>query len=887
MRQEIDFIFNPNAVAIIGASPDPEKAGGVVMRGLRAGKFSRPVLPVHPRHESVFGLVCYPSIASLPLVPELAVVCTAADHVAPALADLGRRGVRGAIVLTADPSGFGAGPDGPFQRAVVEAARSAGVRLLGPGSSGVQVPAVGLNVSLIASTARAGRLALVSQSGSLAAGVVDWASGRGIGFSHVVSAGDAADIDLADVVNHLAAEAGTTAILLYIRHIANSRKFLSAARAAARFKRVIVIKAGRHLETRSADAAFDIHPDEVFDAAVRRAGLLRVYSVSELFDAVETLASGHTVTGERLAILSNGSGPAGMAADTLIDSGGRLASLSEQTVALLRRDAPGLGAAANPLDIGRDATPDRFATVARHLLAAPGVDSVLVMHAPTPLAPAEATASALVAAAGARRRAVLACWMGHSALPEVNRLFGEAGIPLYRTPDQAARGFLHLVRYRHNQAMLLETPVAAPPEDTAGRLRVWTIPLKALGRGREILNDLETRTLLGAYGIAPAPTRHAAGADEAAAIAEWAGFPAAVRLAPADGVTGGPPLRTVLGLWSKDRVRTAVSAMLARFAEQNPGRPEPAVAVQRSSGDPGAFVLMAGIGVDPVFGPVIQFGAAADPRLASRDRAVALPPLNMHLAGELIQRTGIGRRLTAGDGPIAAAVRSLLVNLSRLVVDHPEIAGVSFEPVLADQDGVRVVHAAIRLTPTPGTVTELAIRPYPADLEEWVTLPDGGRVFLRPIRPEDTPAYERMLGHVSLEDMRLRFQGVFKSLPTSQLAALVHIDYDRDMTVVAMDERGGAEEMLGSVNILIEPGTRTGEYAVIVRSDQKTRKLGRVLMEKIIGVARQRALDTVVGLVQRDNRSMLALCRKLGFSVPSPCGLTDQDDMLTVTLTLG
>ncbi|CAK0756522.1 acetyltransferase [uncultured Gammaproteobacteria bacterium] len=900
----LDHLLNPASIAVVGASLKPNKLGSVVMRGLLAGNFQGPILPVHPRHRSVAGVLCYHSVADLPVVPDLAVLCTPPHTIVPLLSELGRRGTRAAIVMSIDtPPPLGGG-DSPFARSVLEAARAGGVRLLGPASLGLQVPAIGLNASWLTTAVRPGRIALLSQSGSLMAGVVEWAHAQGIGFSHVISVGDAIDLDIGDFLDYLGSDVTTQAILVYVRNLANSRKFLSAARAAARFKRVIVIKAGHQYEAvlngftgdeggqgaLRPDGGIDIHPDEAFDAAIRRAGLLRVHTVDELFDAVETLASVHTVRHDRLAVICNGSGPAALAADALLNGGGKLAPLTDETRQILARELASPGEVANPVDICRDATPDRFARIARLLLDDPTVGSLLVMHTPTVLAASETTAKAVIDAVQPKRRSVLACWLGESERPSIHALFSGAGIPVYVTPDKAARGFLHLVRYHHNQQMLLQTPIAGPGEGPDRKRRVATLLLKALGHGRKTLDEAECRAVMQAYGIPMAPLFRASSAEEAEAVAERIGFPVAVRLLPAGGEEDTERQRTAINLWSSSVVRSTVQDLLARFQQSHPWQGPPEVGLHSLSARRGAVPLGAGVGVDALFGPMIRFGTSALRAQRRDDHALGLPPLNMHLAGEMIGRTEIGRDLLRASDRAGAAlpvVQSLLVNLSHLIVDHPEIAGVTFDPMIADNEDVAVVHASIRLIPAPDAETHLAIRPYPSDLEEWVTLPDGNAVFMRPILPEDTPAYERMLRGLTLEDMRMRFQGVFKSAPASQLAALVHIDYDRDMTIVAVSGEGLDTEILGSVNLLMSARSYVAEYAILLRSDQKKRRLGQVLMDKILRYAHERQVDVVTGLVHRDNAAMLHLCRNLGFHVPSASFRRlddDEGDMITVTL---
>lgn len=873
----LDALFHPRAVAVIGASAYPHKLGGAVLRSLVSGNFMGPVLPVNPNRVSLSGVLCWRSVAQLPVVPDLAIVCTRPPSVPALIKELGQRGTRMAIVMTNTPEG---GSDGRvdgrpsrFAQAILEAARPFGLRVIGPGSTGLQVPGIGLNSIATAPLAVPGQVALISQSGSLAAGVVEWARVRGIGFSHVIAAGDAVDVDVADLLDVVADAASCRAIVLYVRSITDGRKFLSAARGAARHKSVIVVKAGRHhgwSDPRGADATdaqqgpaveatgvVVIPPDEAFATAIRRAGMLRVNTIDELFDAVETLASHHRVTGNRLAILSNGYGPAAIAADTVLEHGGRLAELNAETektlTALVGPTGGRLGR--NVLDLGRGASPAQYAAATRALLADPGVNSLLVMYARTDLRPPEDTAAAVIQAAIGQERTVLACWLGDSGKEEVRRRLSAAGIPIYDTPDRAARGFLHLARYFRNQELLLQTPDPPPPSGP-GRKRLATeLVAQALARGERMLAPAETRRVLAAYDLSREDP-----------------------IAPQETEAG-----------DRDDNRKNSRATATPFP-----------------------LLRIGVGIDPAFGPMIRFGTSASNRRRSdaEDYALALPPLNMHLAAELVLRTAVGRRLRGGEpGPTETErpLLSLLVNLSQLIIDIPQICIINIDPLIFVHGAAIVINATITLDPGPDISRRLAIRPYPEDYEETVTAADGTIIHLRPIRPEDTPAYERMLHQLTSGDMRMRFFGVFNALPRSQLTALIHIDYDRDMTIIAQRAPAdaaraadaSAEEILGVVNLVVSPRSRTGEYAVLVRSDQKGRGLGRILMEKIIRYAHSRDLDTVIGIVHKDNHSMLGLCRNLGFYVPAmiddyydgclDAGLADEEEreaVVEVRLTL-
>jgi acetyltransferase len=845
-------LFLPRSVAVIGASRQEGSLGTFVLRSLLQAEFEGPILPVSPEHDSLLGVLCHPSIEQLPLAPDLAVVCTPAQTLASRVEALGRRGTRAAIVMTPVP-------DAAMVAALRAAARKSGLRLLGPDSTGIQVPGAHLNASWMASRARAGSVALVSQSGSLIDGMLPWAESRSIGFSHVVCAVEgSADVDLGDVLDYLATDGSARALLLYVRSLRDSRKFLSAARALSRIKPVIVIKPdGRDGEAGmvfpSGEALPGVDPDLVYDAAISRAGMLRVRDIDELFDAAETLTRGRRPRGERLAIVGNGLGPAEMAASALREGGGKLASLSAQT-----RAALGLPAS-EVLDLGRDATPQRYREAVSLLLADPGVDAVLVMHAQTALAPAEACAAEAVAATRASERLVFACWLGADPRGEAQRRFTEAGIANYRTPEKAVRAFLRLVHYQRSQYLLSQTPATPLPDSAARRAREEARALirTALEGGRFWLDEEEARALLALYGIQSAPARLAASPEDAVRLARELGYPVALRLSMR-------PATPRIALTTDVSVREEAASLFAQPGAELAGTPGPRVVVQAVRPRPDALVLMAGIASDPVFGRVIHLGPGGLQKRIDEGGALSLPPLNLALAEAMISRTRIADMVAQTFNRSRldeVALALLLLHLSELAVDLPELVLLQMNPLLADRLGAAAeqVHVAIE-RPRAGRPA-LSIRPYPGELEEELTLKDGRKVRTRPVRPEDEPAYTQLLARLGPDDLYSRF-GKAGPVPREVALQLIHIDYDRAMSFVAFE----GEEMVGVVDSMTAADNSEAEYSIFVRSDRKRTGLGRALMEKMIRYCRQRGTGRLWGMVLKTNVAMLSLDFKLGFA---------------------
>jgi acetyltransferase len=866
----LDKLFQPQSLALVGASDRAGSVGNVVMRNLLGGAFTGAIYPVNPKAKTVLGRRAWPDVASLPSAPDLGVVCTPPETIPGVVRQLGQRGTRAAVIITASPRD--ADGNTKVQQQILDAARPFHLRILGPNCIGVLIPGLGLNASFAHVDSLQGKLAFLSQSGALCTTVLDWARSREIGFSAFVSLGDSADIDFGDLLDYLGSHSGTRGILLYAESISHARKFLSAARAAARNKKVIILKSGRF--EAGAHAAFS-HTgamsgrDDVADAAFRRAGMLRVRTVEELFDAAETLAHARPVSGRRLAILTNGGGPGVLAADELASRGGELADLAADTLRRLDAVLPATWSRGNPVDIIGDADARRYASALRALGDDPGYDAILALLVPTALVESAEVAGALVAEAANMNRPILASWMGDGAMQEARRLFAEHGIPSYATPESAVRAFMQIVEYDENQRSLIQVPASIPEDFEPRRDVVNGILQSALAAGKSALEDEEVRAVLEAYALPVVETRIAGSAETAASCARELGFPVVLKIRSPDISHKSDVGGVALELDSESAVLDAARAMLARAKKLRPRACITGFALQRMVQRAGARELIVGASVDPVFGPVILFGAGGTGTELVRDTAVSLPPLNMTLAAQLVARTRIGRLLGGyRDVPAADmnAVCLTLVKISQLVADHAAIAEMDINPLLADAEGVLVLDARVGIAPSQGTGPDrLAIRPYPRELEEAANI-GGVRLLVRPIRPEDAPAHQAFFGQVSRQDRYLRFFRAMNAIPPEELARFTQLDYDREMALVAVANEGtGKEETLGVVHVAADANNTTAEFAIIVRSDWHGRGLGRLLMERIIRYCRARGTGRLIGETLMDNQAMLGLARRLGF----------------------
>ena len=889
--RNLDSLFNPSSVALVGASATPLTVGAVAARNIFAAGFHGDIYLVNPRRSEIDGHPCFNDVASLPAAPDLAVIATPPDSVPEVIAQLGARGTKAAVVITA---GFGEGGSASGQArcdAMLAAARPHLLRIVGPNCFGLMLPRIDLNASFIHLQPLPGRLAFVAQSGALLATVVDWATHRRIGFSHLVSLGDMADVDFGDMLDYLSADSHTRAILLYVESITQARKFMSAARAAARVKPVIVVKAGRYAASATAAASHTgamAGSDAVYEAAFKRAGILRVNDLEALFDAVSTLGMLQPVTGDRLAIVTNGGGIGVLATDTLMYKKGTLAEFSEATMERLNAVLPSTWSHGNPVDIIGDASPRRYVDALGAIMDDPGVDAVLVMNCPTAIGASTEAARAVLDAVRqrstyARRCGLLSCWIGEGPAEAARRVFGEQGIPSYETPTKAVRGFMQMVRYRHSQAMLMEVPPDSPEAFTPDRAAVRKQIDAVLAAGRSWLLETEAKAVLAAYGIAVVPTAVAETPEEASRIAAQMTGPFVLKVL-CDGIlhksdAGG----VALNLETAGAVRERAAWMIEHFGRTVADAADIRFSVQPMVAKEHARELIVGMHVDPQFGPVLLFGHGGTAAEIIADRALALPPLNMNLAREMIAATRIARLLAGYRGVPAADIEEIAVTLlkvSQLVCDFAEVVELDINPLLATPRGVLALDARIRVQPAGGPAPQrLAICPYPTELEQTIRLPDGQTLLLRPIRPEDEPAFQRFFAGLSPEAIRLRFLHPMKMLPKNLAARLTQIDYDREMALVLTggDSRQNGD-LFGVVRFCADPNIEKAEFAILLGGDRTGLGLGPMLMRRIIDYARSRGLQRIFGDVLSDNRSMLALCKAMGFNrrnVPDDPGVVE------------
>ena len=887
----IEAVFRPASIALVGASDRPGSLGDVLRRNLAETGFGGTVYHVNHRNPAVAGGASYRSVLDLPTVPDLALIVTPADTVADIIAECGDKGIRGALIVSTGFSADG-GSDGTSLATLKQRARRHGVRFLGPGSLGVIRTDSDLNAACGPGQPLPGRLALVSQSGALVAAILDWSRTRHVGFSTLIATGAGADIGVDEILDFLARDAATDSIMLYLERVDDARGLMSALRAAARMKPVIVMKAGRYAERHDAVKSRPdslIGSDEVFDAAIRRAGVLRIRDFSDLYTAAATLGSGVRTAGRRLAIVSNAGGPAMLAADHATDRSLQLVELSPQSRERLEALLPKAARHDNPVYVRDDADAARFEATLRICHDDPGVDVLLAILAPHALIDPEAFARALVGVAAEQRKPLFACWMGGESVAAGRRLFTAHQVPTYSTPEAAVDAIAALGLYAANQQQLLQVPEPLSATSAPDREGARSIIDAALGAGRAWLDPVEAKAVLAAFGVPIVRSVPARTASEAVAIARQTGFPVAMKIHSPDLVHGTVAGGVRLGLANARSVRKACNAMLRQVARERPDARLEGVLIEPMWPVQQGRELMIGVARDPVFGPAIRFGLGGALVDVIRDRAVALPPLNQFLARDLVRHARAAHALGPLRGAPAAdeaAIENMLLRVSEVVCELPEVWTMDLNPVVATESGAVVLDARIsvcRRDTSDRPYEHMVIHPYPSELTSTVELPEGVSIRLRPIRPEDAAIEYAFVHGLSEQSKFLRFMFGLHDLSPAMLSRFTQIDYDREMALIAVIDAPEGEEMIGVTRYVTLPDGEACEFAIVVGDRWQGRGIARRLLGKLIEVARARHLLVMQGVTLRENARMIDLARSLGFETRPE---RDDPELVRITLQL-
>ncbi|MBR9870681.1 MAG: GNAT family N-acetyltransferase [Gammaproteobacteria bacterium] len=877
----LESLFNPESIAVIGASERSDNLGGMVLRNMLGGGFPGRMVVVNQNdYDNVHGVPCVAKVSQLDFTPDLAIVCTPPNTVPKMIRKLGESGVRTAIVMTGGMSRTHSKTGQPLMYSVRDAARETGIRVLGPNTIGLMVPARHLNATYAHMGAIPGRVAFIGQSGTIASSVLDWAFARGVGFSYFLTLGDGMDIDHDDLIDYLAQDSQTRAILLHIESIPNPSRFMSAVRVASRTKPVIAVKSGRVPESEWIPhdlPAGVCHSDPIYDAMLQRGGVLRVDGLGQMFDALETLTRMRPLRRESLAIIANGVGPGVLAVDRLSHLGGELAELSDTTIEELGKLLPPYWTRKNPIDLNYDASPELYGKAVKILAKDPNIANVLVMYAPTLVQDSLQIADAVVQASKGTRLNILTCWLGQSTVMDSREEFYRAGLPSFFNPEKAVNAFMQHVKHQRVQRLLSETPESFT-DHFADRANTRSLVAKALRDGRKHLSSREARQVIRDYGINAIETVYCDDVEEVlemfaverrpidlTIVHEQVCYPF-LELTPTQRRYKG----TIKNLNSEQAIIDGCRFLVDEYKKHFPDSGFLGFGMQHSYQHIGGIEFSVGITRDEVFGPLVVCGAAGAQINITTDRQIALPPLNMVLARELLRRTYMYKLLkehSLRPQEDIRAVSETLVKLSQIVIDIPEIRGLEISPLLFNDQGAIAVSIAVDLDEKP---SRPIIQAYPRELEEWIVLPKSGkRVIIRPVLAQDEPAHRAFHEYQSPESIRYRFFQYRKHFSREDVAQMVQIDYDREMVFIAnaKKEDGDGEETLGTVRVWTDADNLRSEFAVMVDDRMKGEGLGVALMQKMIEYCRSRGTMEMVGDVLPENRPMLQLAEQLGFDI--------------------
>ena len=868
-------LFAPKSVAVFGASDRTDSVGQIVFQNMLQSGYQGALYPVNPKHKKIQGIKACASLAQIEEAVELAVIATPAATVPDIIEQCGKHQVRAAVIITA---GFGeTGETGKvLERQVLETAQHYGVRLIGPNCLGVMRPDIGLNATFNKGSANIGNLAFISQSGALCTAILDWAQTNDVGFSSVVSLGSSLDIDFGEILDYLISDTKTQSILLYIEGIRDARSFMSGIRAAARIKPVILVKVGRHaVASRAAmsHTASLVGSDDAFDAAVRRAGVVRVQTITQLFSAAKALSCGFHPTGNRLAIVTNGGGPGVMATDCAADLGLQMAELSGETLEKLDHALPSTWSHGNPVDIIGDAQADRYQHAVQACLEDPGVDGVLTILTPQAMTRPLEAANAVIELSNRYSKPFLACWMGGAQVDSSRAAFNRARKPSFRTPEPAVEVFSYLSAYYQNQKLLMQMPGPLShhlePDVEGARMVIEG----ALQERRKILSEMESKALLSAFHIPVAQTLVAHSPNEALLIAQQLGFPVAMKVNSPDITHKTDAGGVMLNLANAQAVRAAYHEIIENLQHNRPEARIDGISIEPMIVKPNGRELMVGVTNDPIFGPLITFGAGGTTVEVMGDRSVTLPPLNAFLVKDLIQGTHVAKMLGAFRHMPPADMRSLesvLLRVSEMVCELPMLMEMDINPLILDESGVLAADARVVVElrqPSADRYAHMAIYPYPTHLVSSWQLADGTDLVIRPIRPEDAGIEQAFVRNLSEEARYFRFMNSVQELSEAMLVRFTQIDYSREMALVAVAEEDGQEVELGVTRFAINPDGESCDFALVIADSMRGKGLGNKLMTALMDAARSKGLKVMEGEVLKSNASMLKLVQRLNFSI--------------------
>jgi acetyltransferase len=875
--RKLNSIFKPKRIALIGVPADPNTVGGLTLRNLVGGGFRGVVYPVNPKHEAVLGISCFPSVKSLPKTPDLAVITTNANAVPGIVEECGAAGIKGVIIMSAGFKEIGA-EGKELENKVKHIVKKYQMRVIGPNCLGIIVPGQNLNISFADSMPKKGSVAFISQSGALCTAVLDWAKSENIGFSYFVSIGNTMDVGFGDLIDYFGQDASTKSIVLYVESITFAQEFVTAARAFARKKPIIVYKAGRFPESAKAAASHTgamASEDAIYDALFRRAGVARVYNIGNIFDFTDFIGRKRIPKGSNLAIVTNAGGPGVMATDSLIARGGSLCQLEKNTIERLDKVLPPFWSHNNPVDVLGDAPPRRIADAVDVVVSDPGVDAVLVIITPQAMTKPTQTAKEIIRISENTSKPILATWLGGLSMAESMNLFNDSGIAAYQTPEQAIRAFMTLVNYSKNMEALYETPKEVPVSFHYDRQHLREKFVNDIFPKNKTLSVADAKAIINAYGIESTKPILATSADDAAATAKKIGYPVVMKIESPDVTHKSDIGGVILDIENEDILRASYIGMLERITSKNPDLRIDGVTIQKMIDKEDSVELILGIKKDPVFGTVILIGMGGTEAELLKDQRLEFPPLNESLASQMIESLKIYPLLQGYRGRSRKNIDKLIevmIRLSYLAADYPEIEELDINPIIVTADEVVALDAHIVIdeetlrNPVP-QYSHLILRPYPERYIKETKLGDGTMALLRPIKPEDEPLWLDMLGSCSKEAIYSRFRYNFHFDSHEVATQFCYIDYARELAIVAEIVEEGRRRLIGVGRLIGDPDLEIVEYAVLITDAWQGKDLGKILTEYCVLIAKSNNFKRVYAETTKDNKAMIAVFKKLGFSV--------------------
>jgi len=877
---KLNNIFNPKRIALIGVTTNPNSVSGKVLINLVSGGFRGVVYPVNPEHEAVMGIPCYPDVKSLPRAPDMGIICSPADKVLAAVRDCGEAGIRGIIIISAGFKEIGEAGRKQEELIKEEIKKYEGMRILGPNCLGIIVPSLKLNASFAAEMPKPGNIAFISQSGALCTSVLDWAIEGKIGFSYFVSIGNSLDVEFGDLIDYFGEDENTHCIILYIESIQNPRKFMTAARAFARKKPIIVYKAGRFPESAQVAASHTgamASEDAVYDAAFQRTGLARVYEIGDIFSVAELIGRNRFPQGPRLGIITNAGGPGVMATDALISSNGVLAKLSDETMGKLNENLPEFWSHGNPVDVLGDARAKRISKAAQIVLDDPAVDAILVILTPQAMTNPEATAREISALVSTTKKPILAAWLGGQSMHKADDILVEAGIASYRTPEQAIRAFMTLVAYSRNLKILYETPKDIPVEFSLDREKMRQKFNRLIQDQGSVLSEDVSKLIIETYGISTTRPVLAKTPEEAVKIADKNGYPVVLKIQSPDITHKSDVGGVQLNLGNEKLLRAAFERIMDSVRLKRPDARVGGITVQKMVAEKEAVELILGIKKDNVFGTILLVGMGGITAELFSDKALGFPPLNESLARQMLESLKIYPLLKGYRGSPAKNIAGLiqtLIRLSYLAADYPEITELDINPLLVTTENVVALDARIVIDESIVgkeriPFAHLALHPYPEKYVRKLKLRDGREILLRPIKPEDEPLWLDMVGHCSKESLYSRFRYFFQWQSHEVATRYCYIDYDREIAIVAEIQEKGQRRLVGVGRLIADPDHETVEYAILIIDEYQQKDLGNIITDFCMEIAGKWNLKKIVAQTTTDNKRMISVFKKRGFTIQS------------------